>query len=402
MKMKRMTLAFTASIVFASTVSANDADMQAVLKELQALKQRVVQLEAQVQAAEATAKTANTSAIEANEIAEIAVESVERSTASNAGLAGISLGGYGELHYNNLDSGSEIDFHRFVLFVGKEFNENLRFFSELELEHSLAGDGKPGEVELEQAYVEYDFGGNLSTKAGLFLLPIGFLNETHEPPTFHGVERNKIESEIIPSTWWEAGTAITGRYDSGFSYDLALHSGLKVPTEGSNAFRIRSGRQKVAEAVAEDFAVTGRVKYTGIPGLELGLSLQHQSDITQGIEDASATLLETHAAYQRGKFGVRALYAEWDINSDLAASLGKDSQSGFYLEPSYRINDYLSLFARYGEYNTAENADISDIKQTDIGLNWYWSEDVVIKADVQNQSGASDDDGFNLGVGFSF
>ena len=62
-----------------------------------------------------------------------------------------TLGGYGELHYNNLKnqrtggSGKEaIDFHRFVLFIGHEFNESIRFFSELEVEHSLAGDGKPG------------------------------------------------------------------------------------------------------------------------------------------------------------------------------------------------------------------------------------------------------------------
>ena len=67
------------------------------------------------------------------------------------------VGGYGELHYNNLDNDftetekDEVDFHRFVLYFGHDFTDRFRFFSELELEHSLSGEGKEGEVELEQA-----------------------------------------------------------------------------------------------------------------------------------------------------------------------------------------------------------------------------------------------------------
>ena len=119
-----------------------------------------------------------------------------------------TIGGYGELHYNahrdddNSDNHkSQIDFHRFVLFINHEFNDKMRFVSELELEHSLSGDDKPGEVELEQAYVEYDLTQKTSVIGGLFLIPVGILNETHEPPTFYGVERNDVEKNIIPTTW---------------------------------------------------------------------------------------------------------------------------------------------------------------------------------------------------------
>jgi hypothetical protein len=110
-----------------------------------------------------------------------------------------TLGGYGELHYNNLrdQKGSsnkdQMDFHRFVLFVNHEFNDKMRLVTELELEHSLSGDGKPGEVELEQAYIQYDLTAKTSITGGLFLTPVGILNETHEPPTFYGVERNDVE-----------------------------------------------------------------------------------------------------------------------------------------------------------------------------------------------------------------
>ena len=192
-----------------------------------------------------------------------------------------TLGGYGEMHLSMGDK-EQIDFHRWVLFLNHRFNDRITFNSELEVEHSVAGDGKAGEVEIEQAYIDVDFGRGVHTKAGVFLLPIGILNETHEPTTFFGTERNPIESEIIPSTWWEGGVAVSQTLENGFSWDLALHSGLNVPTAGKNAYRIRSGRQKVSEAPAMEPAVTGRVRYTGIPGLDLSVFGQFQNDIHAG------------------------------------------------------------------------------------------------------------------------
>jgi len=204
---------------------------------------------------------------------------VESLAVADTGAAATSIGGYGELHYNRIrsDAGDsdEIDFHRFVLFFNHAFSDRVRFFSELELEHSLAGDGAPGEVELEQAYAEFALTDNTYAKTGLFLLPLGILNETHEPTTFYGVERNDVESIILPSTWWEAGVGLNGRLGNGLSWDVAMHSGLAMPTTGGSAFRVRSGRQKVAEADASDLAYTARLKYTGRRGLELAAGYQY-------------------------------------------------------------------------------------------------------------------------------
>ena len=126
----------------------------------------------------------------------------------NAGGNETSLGGYGELHYNQVDNGdNQLDFHRFVLYVGHEFNQRVRFHSELELEHAFSATGKPGEVELEQAYIEYDLNDRTVVRGGAMPVPVGILNETHEPATFYGVERNPVEKHIIPATWWEGGVA---------------------------------------------------------------------------------------------------------------------------------------------------------------------------------------------------
>lgn len=327
-------------------------------------------------------------------------------------LAGTSIGGYGELHYNNLDADDpaedleRIDFHRFVLFVAHEFSDRVGFFSELELEHSLAGDSAPGEVELEQAYVNFALDENTSAQAGLFLLPLGILNETHEPTTFYGVERNSVESIIIPSTWWEAGAGVKGQYGEGFSWDLAMHSGLAVPTTGGDAFRVRDGRQKVAEALASDPALTARVKYTGWPGLELAASYQFQSDPSQASGDGLDTghLFTTHAIYQAGDFGLRALYGMWRFDGPAVEAANADEQDGWYIEPSYRLNEQFGLYARYEDLDGAVAPE--RFTQFEAGVNYWPVPGVVLKADVRSRDfdalPGGDFDGFDLGFGYAF
>ncbi|PCI58234.1 MAG: porin [Gammaproteobacteria bacterium] len=324
-------------------------------------------------------------------------------TAENSAFSNTTIGGYGELHYNNYeDSDAKVDFHRFVLFFGHEFSDTVRFFSEFELEHSIAGDGKAGEVELEQAYVEVDINEEVSSKVGLFLIPVGIINETHEPPTFYGVERNGVEKNIIPATWWEAGVAFNYKPTGGLSIDGAATSGLSVGDD----YKIRGGRQKVAKATAENLAYTGRVKYTAITGLELAATVQYQTDITQGkdgVDVADATLLEAHVIYQVQDFTVRALYARWDIDGDEAKALGRDEQTGWYVEPSYKFNEKVGVFARYSEYdNNAGNSDSTTVESTSVGVNYYIHENVVLKADYENLGGSKDSSGFNLGFGYQF
>lgn len=353
---------------------------------------------------------------EATETAEAVADATEEATkAATIAANRTTIGGYGELHYNNLDdqNGSkdkdEIDFHHFVLFFGHEFNDNLRFFSELELEHSIAGDGKAGEIELEQAYIEYDINQQHRVKGGLFLTPVGIINETHEPDTFYGTERNPVEKNIIPVTWWAAGAMFSGEIAEGFSYDVAVTSGLDVSNKGAKtSYKIRDGRQKVAKAIAEDFAYTARLKWTGVPGLELAATVQYQEDMTQSQDTTagSGTLFETHAVFQRGGFGLRALYAAWDLDGSGSKASGYDEQTGWYVEPSYRFGEHFGIFARYNEWdNQAGSSTDTEYEQIDIGVNWWPHSNVVVKLDYQDQDapkGKTELDGINVGLGYQF
>ena len=325
-----------------------------------------------------------------------------------------SIGGYGELHYNRLNADDpafdldQIDFHRFVLFFGHEFSDRVRFYSELELEHSLSGDGHPGEVELEQAYVEFTLKNNTSAQGGLFLVPVGILNETHEPPTFYGVERNSVENVIIPSTWWEAGAGLHGNSASGLSWNFALHSGLAIPTTGSNAFRVRSGRQKVAKAIASDPAYTARLKYTGVPGLELSASYQYQTDPSQIAGDGldSGNLFTTHAIYNHGNFSLRTLYGKWSFDGAAVQAAGADEQSGWYVEPSLRVGPNWGIYARYEGIDGARDQD--EFEQWEAGLSYWPVPGVTVKIDYRSRkhellSEAGRDFGaLDLGIGYQF
>jgi hypothetical protein len=343
---------------------------------------------------------------------EATAEALDEKQTTTASASKTHIGGYGEMHYNNLEDQSTgdkeklIDFHRFVLYFGHEFNERTRFVSELELEHAIAGDGQPGEIELEQAYVEHDLSNNLAGKAGLMLFPVGILNETHEPTTFYGVERNQVEKNIIPTTWWGGGLALTGKFGSGFSWDALATSGMN--TSADNGYSIRKGRQKVSKATFNNGALTGRLKWTGMPGIELAASAQYQDDITQGEDPlaGAATLFETHAVIQKGGLGLRALYAQWNVDGEGPETIGADKQDGWYIEPSWRFNPSIGIFARYEQWdNAAGNATDSEYAQTSLGANYWLNEHVVFKADWQDQDapeGKKELDGFNLGFGYQF
>jgi hypothetical protein len=235
-----------------------------------------------------------------------------------------------------------------------------------------------------------------------------------------------VESEIIPTTWWEAGIGLNGEITSGWNYAVVTHTGLVVPTTGGNAFRPREGRLKVAEADDQDIAFTGQLRYTGMPGLEAGVSGQYQRDITGAADlfEIPATLFEGHVDWKHASgFGLRALYARWDMEDDNSpvpgvdpGSVNADTLSGWYVEPAYRfeipggIPGDLGIFARYENWDERNQIGGShrfeDFSRWVAGLNWWPHDQVVVKFDYQNESADRPvdrvQDGVNLGLGYQF
>lgn len=403
----------TLSIVMLGALFAPPVLAETEQETIKALIERIEVLEKALEE-RSIGQSSNTENLyrELNEKVEILADTLESSESSAMQAKGrVHIGGYGELHYNNLDEDGkdvrQLDFHRAVLFFGYDFNDRARFVSEVEIEHIIASGGSRGAVELEQVYVEIDLKRNLHLQTGVLLMPVGIINETHEPPTFYGVERPIVEQTIIPTTWWSAGVGLTHNLDNGIRYDVMLTEGLKTEDPNSNLaaepFNIKRGKQKGSFADAFDLAVTGRIKYTGLPGLELAVYAQYQPDLDQSAEQSyadSATLFGGHVIYQLGDFMTKALYARWDLAGDDAEAAEMDVQDGAYIELAWRPSGHWGAFTRYSTWSQAANEDSTQI---DFGFNYYPFKDIVFKAAYQIQNDdAGNADGFNLGFGYQF
>jgi len=351
-----------------------------------------------------------------------------------AGRSRATIGGYGEVHYNNFDErddgspgkGDEFDLHRFVLFFGYRFSDTVSFHSELEVEHALASheEEDPGEVEVEQAYVDWAIDPHFSVRGGVMLVPVGILNRTHEPPTFYGVERNLVETRIIPATWWEAGVGVFGEIVEGLAYQVNLHSGLELEPGMDARGGMRDLRQKAAEANGERLAMSASLDYSAIPWLSTGIGLFYQGDLTQGSgADVSALLTELHAQVDANGFEARAIYARWDVDGadDFFAAGGgqiADEQSGYLIEGAYRFGRFflpegqdIGAFLRYEDLDTNDGLptgvakdESRDQQAWTVGLNFWPTDQVVVKVDYQNVDNEADtgQDSWNLGLGWWF
>ena len=79
------------------------------------------------------------------------------------------------------------------------------------------------------------------------LVPMGFVNEMHEPTVYFGAERPEVERLILPSTWRENGVGAFGTIADRFHYRVYLINGMDGQGFSSNG--LRGGRQNGSRAI---------------------------------------------------------------------------------------------------------------------------------------------------------
>ena len=347
---------------------------------------------------------------------------------SAQGQESTTVGSYGELHYNEPDGSVQgrLDFHRFVLYLGHNFNDQLSFKSELELEHAKieAGSSEGGELAIEQAYIDWHFSPHVGLKAGILLPPIGIINQVHEPPTFHGVERPNVERTVIPTTWREAGTGIYGLFAEGLSYQLYLMAGLKAKGF-SGRDGIRGGRQEALESSPMNPSVSGRLDYVPMPQLKLAGSffVGNTTEGNDSLGSGALSIFSGDVQYDLGEFSLRAVGAFESIsdadkiNRAYSNELA-DQIYGYYVEGAYNIlphlnpetDQSLAIFTRYEKYNT--HAKVTgfaakpeyDRNEIVIGATYKPTYNTAFKLDYQflNNGAHVNTRQLNIGIGYSF
>ena len=342
-----------------------------------------------------------------------------------------SISGYMDFHFNNIEhQDATLDFHRFVLLFAHSFSDRVRFVSELEVEHAFVeGLEEAGELELEQAYIDFLVTRALSFRAGMLLVPVGIINERHEPPVFHGVERPFVDTVIVPSTWFEVGAGVHGEVGRGLRYRAYVMAPLDAAGFSADE-GVRGGRQKGAEANVRNVATTGRVEYVGVPGLWVGASFwRGRTGFSFPRVETQVTLGEVDARYRVGELETRAQYAHiWldgmgELNRTLQRTIGVSPNvarqiRGFYLEASYFVLPNpapreAAVFVRYENFDTQYRmpGGFQPLPQFDrdawvVGFSYYPDPDVVLKLDysvVRNQSEVIDEsNSLNIGLGWWF
>ena len=329
---------------------------------------------------------------------------------NNGSNQALTMGGYGEINYNQpSDANGELDVQRLVLLFAYKFNDKTQFVTEVEFEHVQ-------EVYVEQAFVNHNIADNVSLRGGLMLIPMGILNEYHEPTTFNGVERPGVDNRIVPTTWREIGVGVNGRWDdASIKYQAYIFNGFNSVlindggdiTKGlfGGAKGFRGGRQKGIQSTISSPNYSFKVDYFGVQGLKLGLSGYFgDSQVEEGtiFKDEAKIgmkMFGLDARYVNHRFSARGQFIQTfidgaqDYNDVTGSDLG-DEMQGWYLETAYNLlpqnkSQKLDAFVRYEEHNT--HATVSGLPKNDsfdrnditVGLSYHIAPGVVVKGDHQ-------------------
>ena len=415
--------------------------LEAMDAELKAVRAEMAQMKAAQSKTEASAEQANAAAAKAQAEAQTASAAVAGTGVKLPGGPATVLTGYGELVYSrptNNTKATEADLRRAVIGLQHRFNEKTKFVTEIEFEHAITSATDRGEVAIEQAYVEHEINSKLSARAGLFLIPMGLVNENHEPHAFYGVDRPLVETAIIPSTWREGGLMLVGTQDNGITWKAGVSTGFDLSkwdskADDGKASPLASTHQELQFAKAKSLSVFGAVDWRGAPGLLLGGGLftgqAGHGALVNGLGAAidanpRVTVWDLHARWTPGKWDLSALYAAGSISdtASLNVMFAADSTpvpskfDGMYVQAAYNVwsqGDYqVKPFVRYERVNTAKAysgfptglgraADPYE-KVLTLGANFHLAPTVVVKADYQTYSLDKNKNRLNLGLGYSF
>ena len=347
---------------------------------------------------------------------------------------GLSLGGYGQTWLQVFeDKQDRWDYLRFVLYAGYKFTDNLLLNVEIEIEHA-------DEIFLEFATIDYLLRPEMNFRFGMVLMPVGFVNEIHEPPYYYGNQRPVVEQVIIPTSWRENGAGFFGEFADGLvQYRLYTTTNLSAgntkdccsgTASGFSSSGVRGGRQKGSRTLA-DMAIVARVDATPLNGVLVGGSVV-SGDTGQGLPfgdttaAASMTMWEGHAQYQYRGLHLRGLYVRNTIEDTdiLSAAKGQgisEIQWGWYGEIAYDvlplINPETRLrlvpFVRYERFNTQGEVPAGFVPDetknrtvVTMGVSFYLHPNVVFKIDYRqfdSEGGdISEQNDLNIGVGYAF
>ncbi len=323
----------------------------------------------------------------------------------------LSIGGYGEMYYAHTSNegtanSSTIDVYRFVPYIGYKFSDNIILNVELEFEHGGIKEGASGDgyVVVEFMYLDFLINENANIRAGNMLVPMGLVNERHEPTLFTTVQRPNTSKNLIPSTWHENGIMVYGDIVEGLSYKLGGFTALQLANGAGDGDKwLRNSRLGSFRSTNPKLAVVARVDYTGINGLLLGASTYVDSDLV---------MFDTHVDYNLDALRVYGVYTQTSRSNTPVGE--PEAAKGGYLNIGYDLLSFTSsknkmpLFVQFenvaAQDEIAGGTSVASINTTTVGINYFPHEQVVLKMDyaMHTQNGVADKNIASVSMGFIF
>ena len=374
-------------------------------------------------------------------------------------LGRLTVGGYGEVALtrnffsDNVYRYSQPEAHkgeqhgRFdiphaVIYLGYDFGKGWSMQTEIEFEHLGTGSAverefeeageweaeieQGGEVELEQFWIQKSFFPELNIRAGHMVVPVGGLNNAHEPLNFFTVYRPEGEFTILPSTWHDTGISIWGR-TKHFRYEAQLIAGLDAMMFSRDKF-IHNGAHSAFEfKVANNYGGVLRLDAYPVEGLRLGLSgyagntvnnTYPRENLSEQYNVKGTLLVGAFDMQYKGHGVVVRANADYGHLSDAAtvsklkarrsggdspyssapvatAAMAAGAEAGldiFHFIPSLRGEQHFFLFGRYEYYNSyipssgdAAGFDFTAKHRIAAGINYYPLPQIAVKAEYSHR-----------------
>jgi hypothetical protein len=370
----------------------------------------------------------------------------------------LTIGGYGEAAYtrnffsDNVyrysrpseyaddPSHGRFDIPHAVIYLGYDFGKGWSMQTEVEFEHTGTGSAvekefseageweseieKGGELELEQFWIQKSFRPEFNVRAGHIVVPVGGLNNAHEPLNYFTVYRTEGEYTILPSTWHDTGISLWGktahwRYEllvtaglDGFMFDRDhfIHYGVKSPYEyrvANNpgcAVRVDNFSLKGLRAGLSAFygramhnsypndlhntryaGVKGRTIITALDFAYKGKRLIVRGNADYGYVEDAATV----STIKRNLSSNNAPYKKTPVGQQAFAA---GMEAGYDILPWFGISDsHLYLFGRYEYYDSyIPSPDQQDYPFTDrhriaAGFNWFPIPQIAVKGEYSRR-----------------
>jgi len=390
----------------------------------------------------------------------------------------LSVGGYGEValsrnfysdHVYRYTSASShtgeqhgrFDVPHFVIYIGYDFGKGWTMQSEIEIEHTGTGAAvekefeeageweseveKGGEVELEQFWIQKSFNPLLNVRMGHMVVPVGGLNNSHEPLNFFTVYRPEGEYTILPSTWHDTGVSVWGR-SAHWRYEAQMIAGLDAYMFSRDNF-IKNGAGSPFEfKVANRYGFVGRVDNYSIQGLRVGLSgyygnsmhntypYEKLSETYSGVKGRTAFgaldfeykdsrliargnadfgYVSDASAISKLKRNRTANAAPYDKSTFGQNAMAAGFETGYDILPWFNPKDEgqkLYAFARYEYYDSfipgpdqTDNVPYTAKHRMAFGINWFPVPEIAVKAEWSKRylpSQYNDEPSVSIGVAY--